>query len=89
MFLSCLEVLQTCEKYAKTGQTDYSLHTVGLWDYARKKVMHSFVSQPNIGGQMPSEKNVSLLNVKEICQFGNIDFQSYRSILNVIFVSRL
>ena len=33
-----MEVLQTCEKYAKTGQTDYSLHTVSLWDYARKKV---------------------------------------------------
>lgn len=48
IFLCCLEVLHTCEKFNDTGQVEaYSLYTAGLWAYARDKVLfvcvHIFV----------------------------------------------
>lgn len=39
VFLSCFEVLQTCEKFSDTSQIkEYSLYCAGLWAYAREKV---------------------------------------------------
>lgn len=39
VFLSCLEVLETCEKFSDTSQIkSYSLYTAGLWAYAREKL---------------------------------------------------
>ena len=46
VFLSCLEVLQTCDKFTDTGQMEaYSLHTASLWDYARNKVSATKISE--------------------------------------------
>lgn len=40
VFLSALEILQKCERYSDSSQMEsYSFHTVGLWSYARNKVM--------------------------------------------------
>lgn len=39
VFLSCFEILQTCEKFSDTSQIkEYSLYCAGLWAYAREKV---------------------------------------------------
>ncbi|KFM65669.1 Trafficking protein particle complex subunit 10, partial [Stegodyphus mimosarum] len=39
VFLSCFEVLQTCEKFNDTSQIkEYSLYCAGLWAYAREKL---------------------------------------------------
>lgn len=39
VFLSCLEVLNKCEKFSGSDPIkSYSLYTASLWDYARKKV---------------------------------------------------
>lgn len=39
VFLSCLEVLNKCEKFSGSDpMKSYSLYTASLWDYARKKV---------------------------------------------------
>jgi hypothetical protein len=39
VFLCCLEVLQTCERFNDSGQVEaYSLYTASLWAYARDKV---------------------------------------------------
>lgn len=39
IFLCCLEVLHTCEKFNDSGQVEaYSLYTAGLWAYARDKL---------------------------------------------------
>ncbi|GFW67095.1 trafficking protein particle complex subunit 10 [Trichonephila clavipes] len=41
VFLSCFEVLQTCEKFSDTSQIkEYSLYCAGLWAYAREKLHH-------------------------------------------------
>lgn len=40
VFLTCLEIVKTCENYTTGGKMvdTYSLHMAVLWDYARKKV---------------------------------------------------
>ncbi|XP_064489263.1 trafficking protein particle complex subunit 10-like [Ornithodoros turicata] len=39
VFLSCLEVLSTCERFNDSTQVEaYSLYTAGLWSYAREKL---------------------------------------------------
>jgi hypothetical protein len=39
VFLCCLEVLHTCERFNDSGQVEaYSLYTASLWAYARDKV---------------------------------------------------
>ncbi|KAL0275695.1 UNVERIFIED_CONTAM: hypothetical protein PYX00_003484 [Menopon gallinae] len=39
IFLVCLEVLQTCEHFKEPAQVEaYSVHTAGLWSYARDKL---------------------------------------------------
>jgi len=39
VFLSCLEILQTCERYLEPSQPNaYSISQANLWDYTRKKV---------------------------------------------------
>ncbi|XP_021932391.1 trafficking protein particle complex subunit 10 isoform X2 [Zootermopsis nevadensis] len=39
VFLCCLEVLQTCERFNDSGQVEaYSLYTASLWAYARDKL---------------------------------------------------
>ncbi|XP_071041764.1 trafficking protein particle complex subunit 10 isoform X2 [Parasteatoda tepidariorum] len=41
VFLSCFEILQTCEKFSDTSQIkEYSLYCAGLWAYAREKLHH-------------------------------------------------
>lgn len=43
VFLSCFEVLQTCEKFSDTSQIkEYSLYCAGLWAYAREKVNYYY-----------------------------------------------
>lgn len=39
VFLVCLEILQACEKFTDSAQVQaYSVHTAGLWAYAREKM---------------------------------------------------
>lgn len=39
IFLSCLEILQSCERFSDSSQVEaYSLYTVELWAYAREKL---------------------------------------------------
>ena len=39
VFLSCLEVLNKCEKFTGSDpMKSYSLYTASLWDYSRRKV---------------------------------------------------
>ena len=39
VFLSCLEVLQSCEKYTDSSNVEnYSHYTASLWVYAQTKV---------------------------------------------------
>jgi hypothetical protein len=39
VFLCCLEVLHTCERFSDSGQVEaYSLYTASLWAYAQDKV---------------------------------------------------
>jgi hypothetical protein len=55
VFLCCLEVLHTCERFNDSGQVEaYSLYTASLWAYARDKVrlidvpflcMHKYVCE--------------------------------------------
>ena len=41
VFLSCLEVLRTCERYSDSSEMEnYSLQTANLWAYAREKLLH-------------------------------------------------
>ena len=41
VFLSCLEVLNTCERFSDSSHvTSYTLYTASLWEYARKKVRY-------------------------------------------------
>ena len=41
VFLSCLEVLRTCERYSDSSEMEtYSLQTASLWAYAREKLLH-------------------------------------------------
>lgn len=45
VFLSCLEILQTCENYKETAHVEsYSKFTAGIWSYARQKVRPLFPS---------------------------------------------
>jgi hypothetical protein len=45
VFLCCLEVLHTCERFNDSGQVEaYSLYTASLWAYARDKVRLTDVS---------------------------------------------
>lgn len=40
VFLSCMEILQTCERYTDSSQMEaYSLYTANLRDYTRRKVL--------------------------------------------------
>ena len=45
VFISCLEVLQQCEKYHGTVSDvqDQYLYTASLWDYARIKVRNVII----------------------------------------------
>lgn len=39
VFLSCIEILQTCENYTESNHVEqYSRYTAGIWAYARQKV---------------------------------------------------
>lgn len=50
VFLSCLEILQTCERFNDSNQGNaYSLYTANLWAYARSKMQ--FLG--NLCGLMP------------------------------------
>ncbi|GAB6032525.1 Trafficking protein particle complex subunit 10 [Chamberlinius hualienensis] len=56
VFLSCLEILQTCEKFHDSTQVEaYSLYTAGLWAYARDKLREL----GELCGLMPGMKETS------------------------------
>lgn len=56
VFLSALEILQKCERYSDSSQMEsYSLHTVGLWSYARNKL----AELGTLCGLMPGMKMTS------------------------------
>lgn len=63
-FISALEVLQKCECYSCTSTMEnYSLHTVDIWDCARRKLLEL----GHLSHQMP-EMNFSEENAKHISE---------------------
>lgn len=53
VFLCCLEVLHTCERFNDSGQVEaYSLYTASLWAYARDKLR----DLGNLCGLMPGHE---------------------------------
>lgn len=63
-FISALEVLQKCECYSCTSTMEnYSLHTVDIWDCARRKLLEL----GNLSHQMP-EMTFSEDNAKHISE---------------------
>ncbi|BES93279.1 Foie gras liver health family 1 [Nesidiocoris tenuis] len=56
VFLSCLEILQTCENYKETAHVEsYSKFTAGIWSYARQKLEEL----GRLCGLMPGQKQTS------------------------------
>ncbi|GLH14883.1 Uncharacterized protein GBIM_19313 [Gryllus bimaculatus] len=56
VFLCCLEVLHTCERFNDSGQVEaYSLYTASLWAYARDKLR----DLGNLCGLMPGHEPTS------------------------------
>lgn len=71
VFLSALEVLQTCERFNDSSHVEaYSLYTAGLWAYTRDKVCFSF-------------KIIRILFTGDICNFSFFNF-SYKSLARCV-----